>query len=180
MSHTYEQYRAMLPTHKHRLDDELELQAQVMEEISLEVTRKNSRQIDLKEEVARLDGRLAEDVREDDPKATIGSIDAKIKRNPERVKAWEVYQVARAEHEKWSGLLDAWKQKGYSIKTLADLYAASYFTLASHQARSRNPGRPENDPDAQDSIRVRMREEANKRGSASEPEQTTSRRRSIL
>ena len=31
---TYEQYRAMLPVNKHRLDDELEIQAQLMEQIT--------------------------------------------------------------------------------------------------------------------------------------------------
>lgn len=170
----------MLPTHKHRLDDELEIQAQVMEELSLEITRRNSRMIDLKEEAGRLAGRLADDFRDDDPKLTIGATDAKVKRDRSYQTAWESYQLARAEHEKWTGLLDAWRQKGYAIKTLADLYAASYFTLASHQARTRHPGRPENDPDASAALRSQVRLANAKREQIPDPEPYIAARRRIL
>ena len=34
-------------------------------------------------------------------------------------------------HEEWLGLYTAWQQRGYSLKTLADLYAAQYFAVSS-------------------------------------------------
>jgi len=128
---TYEQFRAMLPTWKHRLDDELEVQAQFMEQIASEVTTRNSRAIEAKDELARVEARLTEDYRDDDPKVTVGALAAKINRDPERIRAWQTYQAARSEHERWAGLLEAWRNKGYSIKTLADLYSAQYFSLTS-------------------------------------------------
>ena len=142
MSITYDQFRSMLPIHKHRLDDELEIHAQLQEQISHEVTIRNSRMLDAKEELAKTEARVSDDLREDDPKITVAVVQAKLYRAPERVRAWQAYQAMRAEAERWSGLLDAWKQKGYSIKTLADLYASQYFALQSHQRKER-PDRPD-------------------------------------
>ena len=135
---SYDTYVNMLTTHKHRLDDELEVHAPMMERINREVVTHNSRMLELKDKLGRLGGRLGEDLKDDDPKATVSLIDGRVKKHPDRLRAWELYQQARAEHEQWTGLADAWKQKGYSIKTLADLYAASYFALQSHQVRDRN------------------------------------------
>ncbi len=72
---------------------------------------------------------------------TVGAVDAKVKRDSGRIDKWEAYQRARATHEAWQGLLDAWRQKGFSIKTLADLYAAQYFSLSSTQSSRPQPGR---------------------------------------
>ena len=135
---TYEQFRAMLPVNKHRLDDELEIQAQFMEQISSETIRQNARMLEVKSNLEKLDGRLAAEFRDDEPKATVGAIEAMVKRDAGRVKQWEIYLAALSEHLKWQGLLDAWRQKGYSIKTLADLYSAQYFQLSSHQAQQRS------------------------------------------
>lgn len=150
---TIESYRGMLPVNKHRLDDELEIQPDIMDRIATQVVIRNSRMIGAKEELAKVEGRLVEDLRDGDTKTTIGVIDAKIKRDPGRIRAWQEYQKARSEHEEWAGLLDAWKQKGYAIKTLADLYAAQYFTLNSHQISQRQRQRDE----ASDDLRASMR-----------------------
>ena len=141
MTHSIDRYRTMLPVLKHRLDDELEIMPQVMDELARQVTLLNSRMIEAKDQLARIEGRIAEEVREDEPKLTVSGIDARVKRDPERIKAWQEYQRTRSEHEEWSGLLDAWKHKGYSIKTLADLYSAQYFSLDSHQSREKHPAR---------------------------------------
>lgn len=152
---TYEQYRAMLPVHKHRLDDELEIQAQFMEQISTETIRYNARMLERKLDLDKLEGRLMTELKEDEPKLTAAEVTAKIKRDPDRVKAWEIYLAALSEHLRWEGLRDAWKQKGFSIKTLADLYASQYFQLSSHQVRHRSERG--NDPVAQDEERARLR-----------------------
>jgi hypothetical protein len=134
---TYEQFRAMLPVFKHRLDDELEVQAQIMEQISTEVVRRNAQLLESKQELDKIDGRLAEEAREDEPKSTVGAIAAKVKRDPDRVSAWMKYLACLSEHGRWEGLREAWKQKGFSIKTLADLYHSQYFQLSSTQSRER-------------------------------------------
>lgn len=132
-----EQYRAMLCVNKHRLDDELEIQPEIMDHISTQVVIRNNRLIESKDDLARVEGRLSDDVRENEPKAGVAFIEARVRRDPERIQAWQRYQSARADYESWQGLLDAWKQKGYSIKTLADLYSANYFSLNSTQISDR-------------------------------------------
>jgi len=170
MAITYEQYRAMLPVHKHRLDDELEIQAQIMEQLSTEVIRLNARMLECKQALERIEGRLLFDFKDDDgPKLNAAQIDAKIKRDSGRVTAWQAYLQALSDHGKWQGLLDAWRQKGFSIKTLADLYASQYFQLHAHQVRQRNE-RTGNDPEAQDRIRAELRIASRSAMPASEPE----------
>ena len=145
----------MLPVHKHRLDDELEIQAQFMEQISTETIRRNARMLECKSNLEKLDGRLSAEFKDDDPKMTVGMIEAKVKRDPERITSWQIYLAAMSEHLKWQGLLEAWRQKGYSIKTLADLFAAQYFQLSSHQSHQRSERG--NDPAAQDEVRRALR-----------------------
>lgn len=135
------QYRNLLMIHKHRLDDELEIQAQVMDQISTQVVIQNSRSLEAKEALSQIESRLLEDARDSDTKVTVSQAEAIVKRNPERRRTWEKYQQARAEHEAWVGMLEAWRQRGYSIKTLADLYAAQYFTIDSTHLSQRQRDR---------------------------------------
>ena len=137
MSISYDQFRAMLRVNKHRLDDELEIQAELLEKIGVECARQNSRQIDLKAKLEQIVGRLSEDIRDDEPKLTVGAVEAKVKREQDYQDAWTSYQSARAEHERWTVLQEAWRQRGFSIKTLADLYGSEYFKLDSTHIRAK-------------------------------------------
>lgn len=178
---TLEQYRTMLYVNKHRLDDELEIQGDIMDRISTEVVIRNTRMIEAKDDLAKTEGRIAEELRDGDVKLTVGMLDAKVKRDPDRARAWQKYQAARADHEAWGCLLDAWKQKGFSIKTLADLYAANYFTLNATQLSERQRNRNEQVDEGRAALRraghqsrlVDPAEEASKTAA-------TPRRRSIL
>lgn len=150
---TYDQYRAMLRVNKHSLDDELEIQAQIMEDISTETTRRNARMMEAKQELDRVEARLTMDFRESEEKLTAQEITAKIKRDKGRTTAWQAYLDALTEHSKWAGLLEAWRQKGYSIKTLADLYSSQYFQMSSHQVTHRAARDSFNSEDARASLR---------------------------
>lgn len=143
-------YRKMLYVHRHRLDDELEIQADIMERISAQTVIQNSRALEAKDQLSRIEARLVEDAKDDDPKLSNPMAEARVRRDPERIKAWQVYQAARAEHEAWQGLLDAWKQRGYAIKTLADLYAANYYSPSSTV-------RKESEVQKADDLRAQMR-----------------------
>lgn len=140
---TLEQIRAMLYINKHRLDDELQIQADIMDRISTQVVLKNSAMLEAKDDLSKVEGRLGEDFRDGEVKLTVGQLDAKIRRSPERVRAWDRYQQARAGLESWQGLHEAWKQKSYSLKALCDLYAAQYFSPDSHQVSERQRSRDE-------------------------------------
>lgn len=150
---TLEQYRNMLYVNKHRLDDELEIQPDIMGRISMQVVTRNSRMLTSKEELAKIEGRIGEELKEDDAKLTVALLDAKIKRDPERIRAWQAYLTARADHENWLGLLEAWRQKGYSLKTLADLYAAQYFSLNSTGTSERQIKREEDGNELRSALR---------------------------
>lgn len=154
---SYEQYQAMLRVNKHRLDDELELQAQIMEEISTATTKYNARMLEAKQDLEKVDGKITSELKDDDPKMTVNEIAGKLKRDPERIQAWQKYLNCLSDHSKWAGLQEAWKQKGYSIKTLADLYAAQYFQLSSAQTRDRET-RHMSPLLAQESSRDKLRE----------------------
>lgn len=125
---TLDQVRRMLPTQKHRLDDELEIHADIQERISLQVTVHNSRVLETKDELAKLESRLIDDLK-DGERISNEVAAGRVKRDPERVRAWQRYQAARAEHEAWLGVYEAWRSKGYGMKTLADLYMAQYFNV---------------------------------------------------
>lgn len=123
---TLANYRNLLGINKLRLDDELEVQAQYQEQISTETTRANTRMLEKKDELQRVEARLVEDFREG---ATKDLAEAKAKRHPDRRKAWDEYQRAREEHELWDGMLNAWKTKGFKLADLGALFGSDYFAI---------------------------------------------------
>jgi hypothetical protein len=125
--------RALLPVQKHRIDEHLEMHAEILDQIAQGVTLANSRQLEAKDALLKVEARLATDAKEDDPKLTVAGVDSLVRRHADRTKAYLAYQRDRADFEEWSGLLEAWRSKGYSMKTLADLYSTQYFTLESFQ-----------------------------------------------
>lgn len=124
-------YRNMLRISKHRLDDELEVQSQVMDDISSKLTVLNSRVLETADALKLVESRLFRELKEDTEKMTDKSADALVKQDPERKRAWISWQAARAEHEDWSGLYDAWKARGFALRELCGLYVAQYFTVDS-------------------------------------------------
>lgn len=160
---TLDQLRLMLPCNKNRLDDELELQPDMMMRIATRLTTMMSRMMEAKDELARVEGRLTEDLKEDDPKLTVAGLEARVKRHGDRTKAWTRFQEARHDLELWQGMLESWRQKGYSLKTLSELYSAQYFSVNS----TMDPKRRERE-DRQDNARAEMRE-AGQRASSREP-----------
>lgn len=145
---TYSDYRKMLVVHKHRLDDELEIQADLMERIGSELVKANVLTRTTKEHLAEVEGKLTQEEKAADPKATVAMIDAAMRANSRRKQAWREHLDAQAQAEQWQVLWDCWKQRGYSLKTFSDLYAANYFSVTSHTSP---------DADAQDNRRAEMR-----------------------
>jgi hypothetical protein len=124
-------YRNMLRINKHRLDDELEVQSQVMDDISSQLTVLNSRMLEANDNLKLIEARLFRELKDDSEKITDKAADAMVKQDPQRKRAWQQAQAARAEHEDWTGLYDSWKARGYSIRDLCGLFVAQYFTIDS-------------------------------------------------
>lgn len=127
MSHEISMFRNMLRVNRHRLDDELEVQAEVMDRIAQNLTTMRSREIEMADELKRCEARIFADSK--DGGATEKASEAASKRHPERVRAWQKWQAARSECDEWKELYEAWKVKGFTLRDLGALYAAEYFTV---------------------------------------------------
>lgn len=127
------QYRAMLFINKHKLDDELEVQSEIQDRISSKLARANTKMLESKDALAKTEARLLEDFRTEE-KSTKDLAEAKAKRHPDRQRAFERFMEAREDHEEWSGLLDAWKSKGFGLREMGGLFHAQYFSVDSISA----------------------------------------------
>ena len=136
-------YRNMLRINKHRLDDELEVQPDILDRIGQRVTVMNSRALEAADELKRHEANAYFSIKDAD-KLSETAIKEKVRIAPARLQAWGRLQAARSELEEWQGLYEAWKQRGYSLKELVSLYSAQYFTASPHSNvdRSERPAAP--------------------------------------
>jgi hypothetical protein len=136
MANDIQHYRAQLRTNRLRLDEDLEVQAEMQEQISSRVSRMNTKVLEAKEQLALVEARLTQDLGEEQ-KLTVAELAAKVRRHRDRIEAFRAWMDAREEHEEWQGLLDAWKSKGFAMKDLGGLYASQYFAVNSVGGPSR-------------------------------------------
>lgn len=128
--------RSMLAIDKHRLDDALEVHAQMQDRIAQQLARTTTTANIAKRDLEAEEGRIIGQLKIDDPKLSNTVAEKEVRRNSAYLKAWRLYQEARQEMDEWAGLLDAWKARGYNLKALADLYGMQYFAVDSTRARS--------------------------------------------
>lgn len=136
--------RAALRVNKHRLDDELEVQAEIQEDIAQRVSALEAAVADAKDNLAKVEARLNEDFR-DGERITKDAVEAKVRRHPDRNRAWEAHQQALRDHREFSDLLDAWKARAKDIQSLAKLFGDQYWALTSvhgPEGRQRDPRPP--------------------------------------
>lgn len=134
-------FRRLLRINKHRLDDELELQAEVMDRISDQISRLAA-SVDVAENDLKLtEARIFRQTKDLDEKITDKATENIVKRHSDRIKAFDRVVSARQDLAQWQGLHEAWKSRGYSINKLCDLYVAQYFTKNSHSISERSDRR---------------------------------------
>lgn len=124
----------MLPINKHRLDDELEIQSEMMFRISEQLRIANSKMLDAKNQLSKFEADLRiRLITGDDENKAVSDVKAQmmVAADPERDSFFRKFQEARSQHEQWLGLLSAWQSRGYSIKTLADLHLGDYYAVDS-------------------------------------------------
>lgn len=134
-------YRRMLRVNKHRLDEELETQAEIMDRISDRISALSARASEAENDLKLTEARLFRDFKSDDEKLTDKAADSAVKRHQERISAFRRSISASQELAQWYGLHEAWKARGFSINKLCDLYAAQYFTKDSHSVSPRSDRR---------------------------------------
>lgn len=126
-----DQARNMLRINRHRLDDELEINAQTGEEIGRETAKRNSRQLEAKKTLDQTEARVVAELREDDAKLGVAAAEKEARRHRDVVAAWNAYAVARQEHEEWEVVYKAWIGRGHDLKALGLLFANQYFAIDS-------------------------------------------------
>lgn len=134
---TLDQYQKMLRTNKLRLDDELEIQAEMQYEIGAEVARLNSKMIEAKDTLARTEAELLEEYKRLNDKLTVDQAKGRVLTHQDRRKKWAVYQELREAHELWEAMLSAWIVKGYKMADLGTLFSADYFAITTVSGSSR-------------------------------------------
>ena len=125
-------FSELLVIKKHQLDEELVVHSDVLFRISEEVVRLHGVVArcadDLKQAEAEafnaqkmmlIDGKPPSDTR-----AEMG-----VRTDPFRVKAHTLLMHNKTELERWEGLYAAWKDKGYNMSTLAEMYRSGNFAV---------------------------------------------------
>ena len=136
MQITLDEVRSRLPVSRYRLDDDIEVQASVQESISARVAELALSCAELKEKLAVTEARLAQEARDTHEKISVEGAKGVVIRSTQRQTLVATLQSTKHELTLWEGALEAWKSRGYSLKTLADLYASQYFALSSTSSRS--------------------------------------------
>jgi len=126
-----EYYRALLPVDKHALDDALERHAQLQEEIGRELNLAQAAASRAKDDLATVEANLFKDLKSSGEKISNEVCNATVQTHRLREKAYDVLLTLQGEVNDWAKLYDAWQQRGWSIKTLGELYSSEYFSLTS-------------------------------------------------
>ena len=138
---TLQQYRAMVRVNKHRLDDELEIHAQILDEIGRAVAEAEHNLTRIEAEHAGIIAAAARRLRSNDPKISVAAVEAELALD--RSCATSAAAVADVKHTaaEWAALHKAWYQRGFDIKALAELFVAQYFVLDSAGLAKDGPNR---------------------------------------
>lgn len=147
---TIQQYRNMVRINRHRLDDELEINAQMMEEIGQQAAAADRRAIALKLAYEQVAARLVRNIKANDPKVTAVLLESEITLDRDCCTAQQAHAEAHQVAAEWSALSKAWYQRGFDMKALSELYVAQYFVINS-------TGRAERKPEIDQAARAAMR-----------------------
>ena len=121
------QIEGMLHVSKHALDDELEKQPQVMYSISEAVAEHYADYMRMQDWLDVCEAELYIKFKNGTEKITADEVKARIQIDSQRRSLFASVCVEQALHHKWQGLMEAWKQRGFALKSLSDLALANYF-----------------------------------------------------
>ena len=164
-------YRDLIPIKKHQLDQELEVQADLMLRISDAKVRAASRMHAAKDDLSTVEARVYMRIREGGVKYTADETSSRVQQDDRRYAAWKEFQAARQDYDRWEGLFEAWKQRGFALKVLADLFLGSYYTTISVGAADKQQRTAEHEHNRKVIARAR---------SAVKTEGSTTKRRPLL
>lgn len=120
------QIRNMLRINRHRVDEELELQPEIAEKIGRECARLSAKVTTLADELKRVEGRRYLELREQGEKMTEKEIDHTVRRDRDRMAAFEKHSHAVHDLAEWESLRDAWTQRSYALSKIAELWSSEF------------------------------------------------------
>lgn len=133
--------RAALRIDRFNLDEDVERQPELFFEVAEAAALARSEQDLAKDSVDEVESRLDVHVREkaerNDERITEKEIKARIRQHPERAAAMKNYLGLKLETERLDQLRDSFKQRGYMLRELVQLYLSNYYQDASASGSSR-------------------------------------------
>lgn len=133
--------RAALKIDRYNLDEDVERQPELFFEVAEAAALARSEQDQAKDSVDEVESRLDVDVRQKaerkDERITEKEIKARIRQHPERIAAMKNYLELKLGTEMLDQLRDSFKQRGYMLRELVQLYLSSYYQDASASGSSR-------------------------------------------
>lgn len=132
----------------------------VSDEHARAVSRRDQAKLRYEDECALADKEIRESLDDEDRKPTETQIKHQVSRDPDVRKAHEEFLRWSALVNRWSALLESYKQRGHSLKGLTELFVAGYFSRAENRkARASASDR------ASEQAREALAEERRRRGS---------------
>jgi hypothetical protein len=136
----YTELKERLQIDKHRLDDELEVQAAIQHMISDKLSKVRQHMDLLENDLEKIEARTyvsKSDQLINGKKPSVEYLKSAVRSDAERTRKWLEYNEARAEHERWEGLYYAWRSRNDALQALAKLAVANYFAVETTYDRNR-------------------------------------------
>lgn len=129
------QARKTLLIDKNSLDDELIEHSSLLQRIGEECVRAQSTRDRTKDELERVEAEVYQKKKdaysrktEKGKTPTDYAIKAEVRSDRKVVKAYEDYRDAKMEASQWEIIQDAFRQRGFMVNKLAELYIAQYYS----------------------------------------------------
>lgn len=136
-----EEFRDYLVIEKTALDEELSHQAELLFKISDEYALATALRDELKEKLAVVDAELDDEVRRDieiaGDKVTEGMVKANIHTSKKHQQAYDAYARAKKRADRLLALKESFKDRGFMIRSLCDLFVSNYFEANSVRGNDR-------------------------------------------
>lgn len=129
--------RNLLYIQKHRLDEELEIQAELFYHVSHKLATVNAALVQAKDALARIEAAAYVRIGKEDEKLSDTKIRMRVVDDPDYQAALSSLGLCKSESEVWVGIQEAFRQRGYMLRELCDLYLSNYYTTTSHAGDSR-------------------------------------------
>lgn len=124
----YDTFQRLLPIQKHELDEELALQAEFLHHISQHLVKAKSRAAQAKDRLEQTEARLYASYKASEGKITVQELHGLVTQNRERIQDFQTHQAALDNLGDWEGMYEAWKARGFALRSLVDLRLSNYYT----------------------------------------------------